>query len=108
METANGKWEDWPSSLSSHLPFTISHSPWWRSTAYFTAQQRELFLLGFAFDDDRGFHQDEQNLLVLGHRSIGEQPLEERNLGENRNARFAFDFAADRLSTEQERATIGD
>src|SRR5688572_4467188 len=61
------------------------------------AQQRELLLLLLALDHDCRLDQDEQNLLVLGDRAIGEQPLDEWDLGEHRDAGLALDFTREGL-----------
>src|SRR3954462_7337271 len=70
------------------------------------AQHRELLLFLLTLDHDRGLHQDQQDLLVLGGRTIREQPLEERDLRQHRNAGFTLDFASERLPAEQQRAAV--
>src|SRR3954447_11102230 len=72
------------------------------------ADQRELFLLALTLDDDRRLHQDQQHLVVLGHRSVREDALEERDLREDRHTLLTLDLTGERLAAQQQGAAVGD
>src|SRR3954465_12950956 len=72
------------------------------------AQQGELLLLDLALDDEGRADQDQQHELVLRGGAVGEEPLEERDLRQNRNAGLQLRLAGDSLTAEQEGAAVWD
>src|SRR5690606_29862465 len=67
---------------------------------------REGLFFTLPGDQDRWLDQDQQDLVILGHRGVGEQTLEERHLAESRDALFAFEFGGEGLATEHQRAAV--
>src|SRR3954471_5480187 len=69
-------------------------------------QERELLLLLLTLDDDGRLDQDQQHVLVLGHRAVGEQPLEERALRQDGRAHLLLDLAGRGLTAQEQRAAV--
>src|ERR1041385_1350116 len=70
------------------------------------SQEWELALLDFALNDDCWLDEDEQDALVLRGGLVGKEPLEERDLGENRHPLFHFDLAGNGLPADEQRSAI--
>src|SRR4051812_8631027 len=72
------------------------------------AEQRELRRLDLALHHDLRLDEDQQHLLVLRRRAVGEQALEEGDLREDRHALLDRNLAGERLAAQQQGAAVGD
>src|SRR6185437_10384332 len=77
------------------------------SASDMAGEEGELLLFDFALHDDGGADEDEEDLLVLGDRLVGEEAFEEGDFGEDGGSDFAFGLAGDGLAAEQQGAAVG-
>ena len=71
-------------------------------------EAREGPFLFLVLDDDGGLDEDEQSLLFLGLDPVGEEAVEDGELGEDRDAGLDLDLGDETLAAEQEGALVGD
>src|ERR1035441_359049 len=89
-----------------HFPFSICHELA-ATHSDFAAEERELLLLLLVLDQDGGFDENEQDLLILGVGAVGKEAFEERDFAENGNALFALGFTGQGLTTEEQGCAVG-